>query len=179
MKTKNYLIVLFFLLNLQIIEAQHFICQTIINGSDTGFIFTTTNPEVALGKMALHDIDVYVFENSQQVNGAAIYSVAYTDKKNGWAIGTMESCSVNCGVIFSTTDGGKSWNLQYKSGTAMRFNSLGFDKSENIVVSGTRTIGDKSFDTTLATNDGGQTWLEGVDLQSKLDSKAIALNTEN
>lgn len=179
MKTKNYLIVLFFLINLQIIEAQQFVCQTIINGSDTGFICTTINPEIALGKMVILDNDVYMLANRQQMKGAAILSVAYTNSQNGWAIGTMESCSVNCGVIFSTSDGGKSWNLQYKSGTAMRLNSLNIDKSENIVVNGTRTVGDNSFETTLVTNDGGRTWLEGVDLQSALNSKAIALNSGN
>lgn len=179
MKTKNYLIALFFLINLQIIEGQHFISQTVINGSDTGFIFTTSNPELALGKMVILDNDVFVLANSQQVQGANIYSMAYTDKKNGWAIGTMESCSVNCGVIFHTQDGGESWELQYRSGTDLRLKAFGFNDSENAWAFGTRSVGDKYFDTTLVTNDGGRTWMETSKSFAQLSTEAIALNTVN
>lgn len=166
------------LMNVQIIEGQQIECRTIISNSDTGIICNTTDPEKGMNKMVLNNGTYSIVEKSS-TKGADIYSVAFTDSENGWAIGMMVDCSVNCGVIFRTNDGGQNWVLQYRSGTDLRLETFGFNNSENGWAYGTRTVGDKTFDTTLVTNDGGKTWLEGAGIQAELDTKTIALNTVN
>ena len=136
------------------------VCR-LIPGSETDIVCSTSIPERGWGTMVSHENEAaYSYEEKLYKDGANIYSIAFTDPNNGWAVGVMESYSVNSGVVFHTEDGGKTWNLQFKSGTAMKLNSIGFTDAYNGWASGMRTVGNTTFEISLVTTDAGETWEE-------------------
>jgi photosystem II stability/assembly factor-like uncharacterized protein len=136
------------------------VCR-LIPGSETDVVCTTSRPEKGWGTMVSQENDAaYSYEEKIYKDGANIYSIAFTDPDNGWAVGVMESYSVNSGVVFHTEDGGKTWNLQFKSGTAMKLNSVGFTDAYNGWANGLRTVGNTTFEISLVTTDAGETWEE-------------------
>lgn len=136
------------------------VCR-LLPGSETDIVCTTSRPEKGWGTMVLQENDAaYSYEEKLFKGGANIYSIAYTDPNNGWAVGVMESYSVNSGVVFHTEDGGTTWSLQFISGTAMQLNSVGFTDAYNGWANGMRTVGNITFEITLLTTDAGETWEE-------------------
>ena len=136
------------------------VCR-LVPGSETDIVCTTSKPEKGWGTMVSEENDpAYSYEEKLYKDGANIYSIAFTDPNNGWAVGVMESYSVNSGVVFHTEDGGNTWNLQFMSGTAMKLNSVGFTDADNGWANGMRTVGNITFEITLVTTDAGATWEE-------------------
>ena len=177
MKTKIYLTVLVILMSLPIIEAQQTICRTIVNGTDTNIVCAAIQPDIGWGKMVKNDNGGYSYtDDTKQLKGASIYSITFTDVENGWAIGMLQACSINCGVIFHTKDGGENWELQFRSGTELKFRSICFIDNEHGKVCGLRTVGDASFDTLLVTSDGGKTWNQAVTSPANNELGMTALN---
>lgn len=78
---------------------------------------------------------------------ADLKAVAFTDTLHGWAVG-------NDGVILSTMDGGRSWQIQ-RSGTKGTLNGVYFADSVHGWVVGAGGI-------ILATGDGGKSWQSQV-----------------
>lgn len=178
MKTKIYLTVLAILMSLPIIKAQLTISRTIINGLDTVVVCNTLQADNGWGMMVKNDNGLYSYVDRNHVKGANIYSITFTDSENGWAIGMLVGCSINCGVIFHTNDGGQNWELQYRSGTELKLNSIFFMDNEHGKVKGLRTVGNASFDTLLVTNDGGKTWTQAAFGSTNTELELTALNLE-
>jgi len=149
----------------------------LIPGSDTNIVCSTSMPEKGWGTMVTQDNGKYSYEEKLYNDGTNIYSIAFTDPKNGWAVGVMEKYSIHSGVVFHTEDGGKSWNLQFLSGTEMKLNSVGFSDPKNGWTNGVRTVGNATFETMLVTNDGGDTWKVQnlVQLNGDLNSSDLSL----
>jgi photosystem II stability/assembly factor-like uncharacterized protein len=179
MKTKIYLTVLATLMSFAILEAQPTICRTIINGLDTVTVRNALLPDNGWGKMVKNDNGGFLFTDGKHLKGACIYAIVFTDSENGWAIGMMETCTINSGVIFHSNDGGQNWELQFRSGTDLKLNSIYFIDNEHGRVNGLRTVANTSFDTLLVTSDGGKTWTEGVVNSTNNDLGITALNLKN
>ena len=179
MKTKIYLTALALLMSLPIVKAQQTICRTIVNGTDTNIVCTAIQPDNGWGKMVKNDNGDFSYVDDKQLKGASIYSITFTDAKNGWAIGMLEECLINCGVIFHTEDGGENWELQFRSGTNLNFNSICFIDNKHGKVCGLRTVGKVSFDTLLVTSDGGNTWGEAAICPANNELGMTALNIGN
>lgn len=98
------------------------------------------------------DVPVTVGETMQ--NDASLADVTFVDGQRGWAVGDR-------GVIWHTSDGGKTWQLQ-RSGVSCSLSSVSFiDQAHGWVAGGaTRTYSDASQGVLLATSDGGATWRE-------------------
>ena len=176
MKTKIYLTVLAILMSLPIIKAQQTVSRTIINGLDTVVVCKTLQPDNGWGMMVKNDNGVFSYVDRKHVKGANINSIVFTDSENGWAIGMLVGCSINCGVIFHTNDGGQNWELQYRSGTQLKLNSIFFTDNEHGKVNGLRTVGNASYDTLLVTSDGGKTWNQAATAPTNNDLGMTALN---
>ena len=137
------------------------VCELSANGTNDHIVCSTVRPVRGWGTMVPNEENTaFSYEDEYHGEGANIYSVAFTDPFNGWAVGRMENYSISSGVVFHTVDGGKIWNLQFTSGTAMRLHSIGFTDAKNGRVDGLRKVGDFSFDVSLVTKDGGVTWIE-------------------
>jgi len=176
MKTKIYLTALAILMSLPIIKAQQTISRTIINGSDTAVVCNAIQPDNGWGKMVKNDIGTFSYVDDKHLKGASIYAVVFTDSENGWAIGMLEACTINCGVIFHTNDGGQNWELQYRSGIELKLNSVYFMDNDHGKVNGRRTVGNASFDTLLVTSDGGKTWNQAATNPTNNELGMTALN---
>ncbi len=165
-QSSNYDVSLFYMVDEVIPNAFTTINNTLIvcrllPGSETDIVCTTSRPEKGWGTMVAQENDAaYSFKEKLYKDGANIYSIAFTDPNNGWAVGVMESYSVNSGVVFHTDNGGKTWDLQFMSGTTMKLNSVGFTDAYNGWANGIRTIGNSTFEITLVTTDAGETWEE-------------------
>jgi photosystem II stability/assembly factor-like uncharacterized protein len=85
-------------------------------------------------------------------------SVTFKDATNGWAIGGnnhigMKFSHHSSAVILHTSDGGKTWKIQYADSLVsgdIQFRSVSFADTENGTVVGARRI--------LRTTNGGATW---------------------
>ena len=150
------------------------VCQ-LVPGSDTNIICSTSKPENGWGTMVNQENDKFTYQEKLYSDGTDIYSIAFTDPNNGWAVGVMESLSAQSGVVFHTKDGGKSWRLQYLGGTGISLNSVGFIDSKKGRAYGERTVGNTTFEICLTTDDGGETWTEQslAQLDGKLKSSQL------
>lgn len=136
------------------------VCRLRSNDCETHVVCSALAPDPGWGSMIPDENDTYFYQEKQYGRGSAIYSIAFTDPKNGWAVGLLHSYPLNHGVIFHTKDGGKIWELQYKSGTMMELKNVGFSDAMNGWANGVRIIGDVMFSVTLYTSNGGETWEE-------------------
>lgn len=98
------------------------------------------------------DVPVTVGETMQ--DDASLADVTFVDRQRGWAVGDR-------GVIWHTSDGGTTWQLQ-RSGVSCNLTSVSFiDAAHGWAAGGaTRAYSDASQATLLVTADGGATWSE-------------------
>lgn len=157
MKTKINLTIFAILMSIQFGFAQ---AVTINDQIETSNICSTISPEQGWGTMVSNDNGAYTNEEKIYKDGVTILSIAFTDAKNGCAVGVSENQSVKCGVFYHTQDGGNTWSLSFKSGTSMKIYSIGFKDANNGWAITRRTVGGLSFETVLLTSDGGETWME-------------------
>jgi photosystem II stability/assembly factor-like uncharacterized protein len=101
---------------------------------------------------------------SEAGSGAALLSVAFTDARHGWAVGSARGSSgKDSPLILATSDGGSTWQAQDASaaGTNTTIYCVTFvDQSHGWAVGGTRLVSSSGdmIPLILATLDGGVTW---------------------
>lgn len=82
-------------------------------------------------------------------NGPPLLRLAFADAQNGWAVGGFDG-RYSMERIFHTTNGGRTWTLQYEE-AGTRFSDIAcLDRETAWVVDW--------FDDVLYTTDGGETW---------------------
>jgi photosystem II stability/assembly factor-like uncharacterized protein len=89
---------------------------------------------------------------------AELTAVTFVDADRGWAVGDR-------GVIWHTSDGGRTWKLQ-RSGVACRLEAVQFLDAENGIAIGgwTQAYTHQTHGVALRTRDGGRTWQNTPDL---------------
>jgi len=85
-----------------------------------------------------------------------LYDAAFINEQRGWILG-FDMYEYAAAILFSTIDGGETWEEQLVS-TEMGFRSIEFCDSENGLI-----VGDGGM---LSTTDGGETWIEEPSLSS-------------
>ena len=88
----------------------------------------------------------------EMLQDAELTAIAFADPDRGWAVGDR-------GVIWGTSDGGRSWKLQI-SGVTCRLEAVQFlDSANGWVVGGwTQPYTHETHGVVLRTRDGGRTW---------------------
>jgi len=88
---------------------------------------------------------------------AGLASIVFVDADRGWAVGDR-------GVVWHTTDGGRSWRLQ-NSGTTARLESIAMMDAENGCIVGgfTQPYTHETVGIVLRTRDGGKSWQASPD----------------
>jgi photosystem II stability/assembly factor-like uncharacterized protein len=94
----------------------------------------------------------------QMLGDAELTAVTFIDADRGWAVGDR-------GVIWHTSDGGRTWKLQ-SSGVTCRVEAIQFLDTENGVAVGgwTQPYTHTTHGVALRTRDGGRTWQNTPDL---------------
>jgi len=100
--------------------------------------------------------------------------IVFVNPNTGFAAGCKRTDYDNIGnptalgVIYGTTDGGKTWNEVYTTSQGLTFTSLSFTDASNGWASGFPISSSYSGASTFHTSDGGKTW-QGQTLNSSFD----------
>ena len=98
---------------------------------------------------------IWYHQEHPMEQSTALNSIFFLDENTGWAVGREGET----GIIFNTSDGGDTWNVQlmFDEYSVNRFKSVHFVDEDHGWVVGRRN---NNLGLILYTNDGGNTWAD-------------------
>jgi photosystem II stability/assembly factor-like uncharacterized protein len=104
-------------------------------------------------------------KQASPADASILNGITFVDENLGWAagiryIGDEYSSPEHRATIYTTSDGGESWQQQYAPDLEIVFTEVAFADADNGWAVGFKSSSGESGGTVFHTNDGGETWIQ-------------------